>query len=144
MAVFYSSETSGLGALPVVKPTSAGYGANLKRFRATITLPNPAITTADTIVLAQVPAGFTFAFGVLNASVSLGTSTISIGVAGATAKYRALAASTLVDTPTLFGPAVQAGNQTPLPADETIFMTIATANLPTTGTVVVDLFFSRP
>lgn len=140
MTVFYSTELASITSLPVVKAASAGYGARLVRFRASITLATQ--TTSDTIVVAIVPAGYAFAFGILTTDTSLGTSTISIGITGTTAKYRALAVFTATDTPTFFGKASAISGAT-LTADETVFITIATASLPASGTLVVDMYYSR-
>lgn len=144
MALFYSSESANYAALPVVKQTNAGYGAGLYRFRGTTVFSSPAITTADQIIIANVPAGYAFAYGILTSSVSLGTATIAIGTAASTGKYRAAAVFTAVDTPTLFGIATQAGLQTALTADELIQIAVGVASLPTSGTLVADLYFSRP
>lgn len=140
MTVFYSTELAGITSLPVIKATSQGYGARLIRFRASITLATQ--TTADTIVVAVVPAGYDFAFGVLTSTVSLGTSTIAIGFAGTTGFYRTAAVFTATDTPTFFGNTAAVA-AVALTADQTIFITIATANLPASGTLMVDMFFSR-
>lgn len=140
MTVFYSVELAGITSTPVVKATSSAYGARVIRFRAQITLATQ--TTADTIVVAVVPAGFSFAFGVLTSSVTLGTSTIAIGITGTTGLYRTAAVFTAVDTPTFFGNN-GAITQAALTADQTIFITTATANLPAAGNLVVDMYFSR-
>ena len=117
--------------------------ANLRRVRGTITLGTQ--TTADTIVIGELPAGATFAFGMLTSSVTLGTSTIAVGITGATGKYRAAAVFTAVDTPTLFGTNATVGADDPaLSANETVFITIAVASLPASGTLIVDLFYSYP
>lgn len=118
------------------------YGARLKRLRATFTLAGQLIT--DTLIVGALPAGAHFAFGVLNTTVTLGSSTLAIGVAGATGRYRAAAAFTTADTPTFFGPALQAGAANPFSTDENVFITIAGATLPSSGTLVVDLFYSQP
>lgn len=141
MTVFYSTELANITATPVIKATSAGYGARLQRFRATITMASQ--TTSDTIVVAIVPAGYTFAFGIVTTSATLGSTTIAIGITGTVAKYKAAAVFTAVDTPTFFGPATIIGGQTALTADETIFITIAAATMPAAGTLVVDMYFSR-
>ena len=140
MTVFYSTELANYTATPVVKAASAGYSARMQRFRASITLATQ--TTADTIVVAVVPAGYSFAFGVLTTDTSLGTSTISIGNTSTPALYRAAAVFTTTDTPTFFGKAA-AIVQATLAADQTIFITIATASLPAAGQLVVDMYFSR-
>jgi len=143
MAVLYAFELSGLlNTTPlVIKPTTAAaFGGRLRRYRGYIALASQ--TTSDTIVIAQIPAGSLFAFGVLTNSVSLGTSTIAIGITGSTSKYEAATTFTAVDTPTLIGTAGgQAGNA--LTAEERIFITIGVASLPASGTLVVDLYFSQ-
>ena len=52
---------------------------------------------------------------------------------------------TAVDTPTLFGTNATVGADDPaLSANETVFITIAVASLPASGTLIVDLFYSYP
>jgi len=71
---------------------------------------------------------------------TLGASaTVAIGITGTTGKYRAAAVKTSV-VPEVFGPS--AGMAT-LAADEEIFITIGAASLPSSGTLVVDLYFSN-
>lgn len=140
MTVFYSSELANYTALPVVKTASAGYAARLVRFRATIALASQ--TTSDTIVVAVVPAGYAFAFGIHTTDTSLGSSTVAIGITGTTGKYRTAAVFTATNTPTLFGNAAAVDDDA-LTADSTIFITIAAATMPASGIYVVDMFFSR-
>lgn len=147
MAAYLSTELGGSAnqtAAPVgYKPRATVYGARVKRLRGSFTLASQ--TTSDTLVVGNLPAGATFAYGVLTASATLGTSTIAIGIAGTTGKYRAAATFTAADTPTLFGTAAQVGASDPaLAADEQVIVTIATATLPSSGTLVVDLYYSMP
>lgn len=210
MAVFYSNEAAGLVTTPESKANSVlGYGGQLRRYRATVPLASQG--TSDTIVLARIPAGSVFAFGVMTTSATLGASatvaigtvtgsatgagssgdfkftisgasgtikagqivsgtgigtgavvlsvigaTVTVSVAnsgavsgtisfGDTAKYRAAATFTTADTPTFFGIANKAtALQVPLPAEEEVIVTIAVAALPSSGTWVVDLYFSAP
>lgn len=147
MATYLSNElggSAGQTAVPVgYKPRATAYAARFKRMRATITLNAQA--TTDTVVLGYLPAGSVFAYGVLTASATLGTSTVAVGVAGATGKYRAAATFTAADTPTMFGTAATvAATDAGSAADEQVFMTIATAALPASGTLVVDLYYSAP
>ena len=142
MTVFYSTELAGIASTPVVKANAAkAYGARIRRYRASITLA--AQTTSDTIVVAVVPAGSTFAYGVLCTDTSLGSSTVAIGITGTTGKYYVAAVQTATNTPLLFGTAAQIANQTPLAASETIFITIAAATMPASGQLVVDLYFTN-
>ena len=125
------------------KPRATVYGARLKRLRATVTLASQ--TTSDTLLLGNLPAGAVFAFGVINSTATLGTSTLAVGISGTTGKYRAAATFTTADTPTLFGTAAQeAASDAGLAAEESVIGTIAVANLPSSGTLVVDLFYSMP
>jgi hypothetical protein len=154
MAKYLSNEQQWLGANP---PTPAGdeaYGGRSRLYRATIPLDAPklsptqngaSILTTDTVSLARIPAGMRFSHGMLVSSVSLGTSTIAIGTATDTAKYRAAAVFTAVNAPTHFGTAaaMAAG---PLAAEEEIILTVAVATLPNTANarLVIDLFFVGP
>jgi hypothetical protein len=124
------------------RPAASVYGARLKRLRATVALASQA--TTDTLLLGVLPAGATFAYGVLNTTASLGSSTLAIGNAGTAGKYRAAGTFTSTDTPTFFGTAAQAGLASPLTAEEAVIGTIASAALPSSGTLVVDLFYSMP
>lgn len=147
MATYLSTELGGSAnqtAAPVgYKPRASVYGGRLKRLRATVTLASQA--TTDTLQLGNLPAGAVFAFGVINTSASLGSSTLAIGISGATGKYRAAATFTSTDTPTMFGLAVEeAASDAGLAAEQTVIGTIASAALPSSGTLVVDLFYSIP
>lgn len=154
MAKYFSNEQQFLGAVP---PTPAGdeaLGGRPRVYRATIPLDAPklsptqngaGVTTADTVSLCKVPAGMRFVRGVITSSVSLGTSTVSVGSAADAVKYRAAAVHTAVDVPTPFGKAAAMA----LPAagaDEEIILTVATENLPTTAgaKLVIDMIFAGP
>ena len=78
----------------------------------------------------------------LTGSATLGSSTIAIGVAGTAGKYRAAATHTAT-VATMFGIS-SAADDAPLTAEETVILTNTTAALPSSGTLVVDLYFSAP
>lgn len=138
MATTYSAEMNGLlNTVPVTVPSGAVVGGRVRRYRATITLASQA--AADIVVLAVVPKGAVFAYGVLNSDTSLSTTTIQIGITGTTAKYKADAVFTATNTPTLFG---KTAALVALTAEETIILTVSTATAPASGTLVVDLYFS--
>lgn len=142
MTVYYSAELANFYSTPAVKTSALnGVGAALRRYTATVTLA--AQTTSDTIVVAQIPAGADFAFGVLTSTVTLGTSTVAIGYSGATGAYRTAATFTAADTPTMFGNTA-AVKTAPLTTEQQVFITIGTASLPASGTLVVDLYFNAP
>jgi hypothetical protein len=141
MATLFSNDTAGLGTTPTQALSGAVVGGRLRRFRSHVTLASQ--PTTDDILLARVPAGAAFAFGVITTDTSLGTSTVAVGITGTTGKYRAAAVFTSVNTPTLFGLATAIDN-VPLAAPEDVLLTIATAALPASGNLVVDLYFSAP
>lgn len=101
MATTYAQEVQPQVATPPGMSSGAVQGGSVRRWRATITLASQ--PSADIIVLANIPAGHMFDFGTLNASVSLGTATVAIGVAGTAGKYRTAAVFTATNTPIVFG-----------------------------------------
>lgn len=154
MAKFYTTETQLSGDVPPRAPGNEALGGRKRLYRATIDLDAPklsttqngtVITTADTVSLARIPAGMRFVSGRITSSVSLGTSTIAIGNAGAPGKYRAAAVHTAVDTPTPFGTAASMAAAA-AGADEEVILTVATANLPNTAgaKLIIDLEFAGP
>lgn len=147
MATYLSTELGGSAnqtSAPVgYKPRASVYGGRLKRLRATVTLASQA--TTDTLQLGNLPAGSVFGFGVLTSDTSLGSSTLAIGISGTTGKYRAAATFTSTDTPTFFGKAAEvAGSDAGASTETTVIGTIASAALPSSGTLVIDLYYSIP
>lgn len=142
MAQTYSTELQPTQLSPAQLPSATqGYGARVHRYRASITLASQA--SGDTVVLANIPAGQCFAGGELVSSVSLGTATVAVGNATSAGKYRAAAVFTATDTPTQFGTAASFAG-VPSTAQEQVLLTVGTAALPASGTLVVDLYFSGP
>lgn len=146
MAQGYAAELVGVldGTLnPAAKANGQVVGAKVRRYRAVLDLAAATVAknVGDTNVLCRIPAGEAFYVGVINSSVSLGTSTISIGNAATPAKHRAAAVHTATDTPTPFGKA-SAADDAPLAAYEDVILTIATAALPGAGIVVIDILTS--
>lgn len=143
MATTYAPEVAGLGTVPTTKSSGGVQGGRVRRFRATI--PYAAQGIADDIVLAEVPPGYTFMYGVLTASATAGASaTIAIGVAGTLGKYRTAAIYTAVNTPAVFGNAAAVAEAAPAEA-QTVLATIGVAALPDSANyAIVDLYFSAP
>lgn len=142
MAQTFATELTGVDSSPSSKSSGAVQGGRLRRFRATIEFDGQA--AGDTVVLADVPAGYVFAYGVTTASATAGASaTIAIGPASSSGKYRAAAVHTTT-APTLFGVAA-ATKASPSTAVERVLATIAVAALPASADyMVVDLYFSAP
>lgn len=157
MVQYLPREYRGLGDVPRNNPgAEPGIGDRVRVFRSTIHLDAPYISsttnaaqwlTTDTALL--VPGAFVvgmrFLYGMINTSLSLGTSTVAIGVAGTTGRHRAAAVLTAVDTPTLFGSAIAGVAPGAIVTAEDIIMTIGVAALPNTAThrLIVDLYFGN-
>jgi hypothetical protein len=86
------------------------------------------------------PAGAVPYAGFLLSTVTLGSSTIAIGITGTAGKYRAAATFTAVDTPTFFGVASVMG--VPITAPEQLLMTVGAASLPASGTLHIGLLYA--
>lgn len=139
MTVFYADNLSGFGTSPVGAVSGALHQARVRAYHAKITLASQ--TTSDTIVIAKPSKGETFLMGFHATDTSLGSSAVSIGITGATAKYKTSATFTATDTPTiLVATAIETACAT-LTADETVFITIASATMPSSGTYFVTLLF---
>lgn len=140
MATFYSRETAGvLDTQGPARAAAQNYRSKLKRIRATIIMAAQA--AADTIVLGELPVGAVFAYGVINATATLGAATISVGTASVPAAHRAAATFTTPDTPTLFGKAA-ASADVPAAATTRLLATIGAAALPAGGTLEIDIYYS--
>jgi hypothetical protein len=137
----YANEVANFNTSPVANVDGGIHGGRLRRFRASFTMASQA--SGDDIVLARVPAGHRFAFGIINASATMGASaTVAIGITGTTGKYRAAAVFTAA-APTLFAVNTAADDDA-LTAEETVLLTIGVAALPASGTAYVDLYYSAP
>ena len=158
MALKYAQNLAGQASRPIIKPSDPAYGGRTFRFRASINLGSldsstfgtkvtTGLTTADNLLLGRLPAGYVPDFGMITSSVSLGTSVIAIGtnkVHASNGQYRAAATFTAVDTPTLFGVTASMAALAALAADTPIYLTVATATLPTSGTLIIDLYCNKP
>lgn len=115
-------------------------GGNLRVISDVITFGAEASGSTLTLGGIKLPEGAVVHYGVITTDTSTGSATFSIGIAGATAKYRALAAFTTTNTPTLFGVGAAVG--TALTAQEQLIITTAAASLPSSGRLVVSIVYS--
>lgn len=139
MATQYGTQMGRLrNSAPVDLPLAGDVHGRVRVFNEKVVLASQ--PTTDIVEVARLPKGARVLYGILNSSVSLGSSTLAIGVAGNTGKYRAAAVFTAVDTPTVFVPAAVAGD--PLASEEIVILTIAAAALPASGTLRVMIFYS--
>ncbi len=147
MPTYLSNELAGtndgrtLAAVLGTRSRGSVVNGRVKRFRATITLSSQVV--GDLFQLFTLPPGASFLLGSIVNSVSLGSATLGIGTPGAATKYRGQSGGlTAVDTPVLF--ASSATGSSELAAEEPVFATLAGANLPGTGTLVIDMLVSLP
>lgn len=140
MTVFYAPEIAKLiaGSGTVGTPAQGFTDGTLRAQTAVVTLNSQA--TTDTIVVGLLPKGSIFLYGILNNSASLSTATVAIGITGTTGKYRAALVKTTT-TPEVIG--VGGAHGVVLTANETVFITIATASLPASGTLSVTLVYAE-
>jgi hypothetical protein len=140
MTVFYAPEIAKLisGSGTVGTPAQGFTDATVRAQTAVVTLASQ--TTSDTIVVGLLPKGAIFLYGILNNSATLGSSTVAVGISGTTGKYRAAAVKTTT-TPEVIG--VGGNHGVALAANETVFLTIAVATLPSSGTVSVTLVYAE-
>lgn len=136
MAVLYGTEMTKLRVSPTQTPDPGFVDGGVHVFNESITLASQ--TISDTIEIARLPIGCIPLYGILHSDVSLVTSVVSIGITGTTAKYRAAAVFTATGTPTLFGADI--GDA--ISAEEIVFITIATASLPASGTLRVMMYYT--
>lgn len=142
MASFYSRETTGVldGTLnPASRADGRVYQSKVRRIRATFDLASQ--VAASFLVIGTRPKGSSFVGVQLTTDTSLGSTTVSCGTAGSTARDKALAALTATDTPTMYGK-VSSKVADPIAADEIVGLTTAAATLPASGILTVDYFYT--
>ncbi len=137
----YSTEAALLQLTPKQLPNAAVSQGRLKRSRNSITMASQAYATADTITCTPLPTGHVFAFGVLNASATLGSSTIKIGTASDDDFYMASATFSAA-VATMFGRSLGVDDD-PATSPTTPIITVGTADLPSSGTLLVDFYYSQ-
>lgn len=143
MALLLSNQQAGINSRPVVKPSGAEIGGRVRRYRATITLASQA--NADWIFLCNQNPGEIFAYGLITSSVTLGSTVVAIGTSpthASNGQFRAAGTFTTVDAPVTFGLASAVSQAAPT-AITPIYLTSATAALPSSGTLNIDLFFTN-
>lgn len=139
MATQYGTQMGRLrNSAPVDLPLAGDVHGRVRVFNEKVVLA--AQPTTDIVEVARLPKGARVLYGILNSTVSLGSSTLAVGIAGNTGKYRAAAVFAAVDTPTVFVPAAVAGEA--LAAEEIVILTIAAAALPASGSLRVMIFYS--
>jgi hypothetical protein len=144
MPTGYGTNAKGVldGTDPLKKVSGAKWGGNPRNFREVLDLANADVkrVVADTNLLFKKPRGTIITGMSVVSSVSLGTSTLAFGVAGATSKYGAakaygVTAKARVDW---YEPAAMDDDDAD-GLEEVVFVTIGTADLPASGIVIIDM-----
>lgn len=91
---------------------------------------------------AAVPKGARITSIRMMSSISLGTTTLALGIAGTAGKYRAAATYTTTDTWTELGAASALFDE--LTADEQLIMTLAAATAPSSGRMLFEINYIDP
>ena len=139
MAKRYGSTFSGVldGTKPAAQANGARGGGKKRTIVEIFDLSSATFANGDTLSCGKRPQNSYFAGGRITSSVSLGSSTLSIGSAASAAKYRAAATFTTADQAVTFGKA-SALAEAALAADEEVIATIGTADLPASGTLIIE------
>lgn len=107
--------------------------ARIHAFFDSFDMATATVKKSKSLWLGYMPKGVVPLFGLLGTTATLGTATISVGITGSTAKYRADAVLTATSWELL---GVAAGFGTEITAQEEVLITnSATADLPTSGIV---------
>lgn len=138
MASSNAKQMAVLAQVPQAFAAAADVGGALRVFNEKVTFASQA--SGDTINCGKLPVGARPLFFIFITDTSTGTATLSLGVSGSAAKYKAAAAFTALDTPTLYGVTANVGEA--LTAAEDLFLTVGTAALPAAGTLRVIAVYS--
>ena len=138
MAVLYGAAAANVfNTNPQTKASPGEHGGTIRSLTDTVTYATQ--TTSDTIVIGggYLPVGARVLEVIMTTSVSTSTATLALGISGSTSKYKSAGAITTTNVPQIYG--VAAALNVPLTAPEQLFLTIGTASLPASGTLVVTV-----
>lgn len=140
MAVLFGAQMTKLRVTPVSTPDPGFVDGTVRSFLEVVTYATQ--TTSDTIEVARLPRGATLLAARIMTSVTTSTATMAFGITGTTGKYRAAATFTTTDTWEELDVATTAWHATNLTAEEIVFITIGTASLPGSGTLLVQFTYA--
>lgn len=126
------------GTLPQVQPDSRLAGSKRRTITEVFDMSAQTIVIGDQLYIGTLPIGAVYEATDITTDTSFGSSTVAVGSASSSAKYGAAATLTATDTPTA-KTKTSAKAQAPLTAPEDVYITIAAANMPTTGKFVSEL-----
>ena len=142
MATYYGTNAGKVMAATVNTgapgtPAQDTTGSSVRAFVETVAMTTQ--TTGDIIYVARLPKGSVFLYGLIDTDTTTSTATVSVGVTGATQKYRTAGAVTVTTQPGLLGVGAA---WTQLTQDDDVFLTIGTASLPTSGNLTVTMVYA--
>jgi hypothetical protein len=150
MADQFPTELVGVrdGSVPRLRADGAVQNGGPRRFRASLTLAasgngRMTVAGADALLIGQLPVGYAPAFYVLN-GVALGASAqVAIGTSKVHASNGQYRASAIKNVATMeIGMVVAAQAAAPVMVPTDMWMTVGTADLPTSGQLVVEVWAS--
>lgn len=130
-----------IGTAPQQQPDGKLQNGKTRCLQASFNLASAVQANGDVLTLGQIPANARIKTIKMTSSVSLATSTVSIGIAGTVAKYRAAGTFTVVDVPTIVGPGAVAKAAAANNVAETLIATVGVAALPAAGTLMFEIEF---
>lgn len=142
MARFYAAQQ--VGVLDGTKiPADRADGRQVsagKKVTLASKVPGAAWAVGDDVVLGKLAPGEKLTAVRICTDTSLGSSTIAIGVPGATGKYVAARTfTTPLDAPTVIGPRASTLDDAPLEDEELILLTVAAANIAAGTLLTIEL-----
>jgi 6,7-dimethyl-8-ribityllumazine synthase len=141
MAVLYGAQMAKLRGPNPSTPAPGFVDGSVRHFVETVTFAAQA--TADTIEVARLPKGAIPLHVHMLTDTSTGTATIALGVSGATAKYKTAAAYTTTGVWTeMYGTTPATALGVALANEEILFLTIAAAALPASGTLRIHIVYA--
>lgn len=108
--------------------SAAQKGCRVKAINATILMAAQAAN--DLIKIGTIKKGERFLYGTITVTTSTGSSTLAIGNKTTADKYKAAAAHTTTDVPSIFGKTLA---QDVNSADEDVYVKVAAASMPSAG-----------
>lgn len=142
MARFYAAQQVGVldgTKIPADRADGRQVGAKKSVILAS-KVPGTGWAAGDVVVLGKLAPGEKLTAVRICTDTSLGSSTIAIGIAGATGKYVAARTfTTPLDAPTVIGPKASTLDDAPLEDDETILLTVAVATIASGTLLTIEL-----
>jgi hypothetical protein len=141
MAVLYGTQMAKLRGPSPQAPAPGFVDGSVRHFVETVTFASQA--TSDTIEVARLPKGAVPLHVYMMTDTSTGTATIALGVSGTAAKYKTAAAYTTTNVWTeVYGTTPATALGVALASEEILFLTIATAALPASGTLRIHIVYA--